>query len=169
MGYALERLTVLVAEDNEHVMGLIKLALRAFGVRNLLLASDGAEAFRLLRSERVDFVLTDYEMQPLGGIELLDLLRQSADSPNPHMPVIMITGHTAREQIESARDRGASEIIAKPFTPAAMRDRLLMAIDHPRPFIQLASYFGPDRRRRGDPDYCGDERRHHAPRQIFAT
>ena len=169
MGYALDRLTVLVAEDNQHVMGIIKLTLRAFGIRNMLFAEDGAEAFRLLKSSNIDLLLTDFEMQPLGGLELLDLVRQSPDAPNPQLPVILITGHTALEQIQQARDHGASEILAKPFTPAGLRERLIMVIDHPRPFVSVASYFGPDRRRRLDLDYSGEERRHLVPKQIFAT
>ncbi|MHA1565500.1 MAG: response regulator [Alphaproteobacteria bacterium] len=169
MGYALDRMTVLVAEDNEHVMGLVKLTLHAFGVRKILYAEDGAEAYRLLKSRDVDLVLTDFEMQPLGGLELLDLVRQSTDSPNPQLPVIVITGHTALDQITLARDHGATEILAKPFTPAGLRQRLITAIDHPRPFIDLATYFGPDRRRRMDLEYSGVERRHHTPHEIFAT
>lgn len=169
MGYALDRMNVLVAEDNKHVMGIIKLTLRAFGVRNMLFAEDGAEAFRILKSSKVDLLLTDFEMQPLGGLELLDLVRQSPDGPDPQLPVILITGHTAIEQIELARDHGASEILAKPFTPAGLRERLIMVIDQPRPFISLSSYFGPDRRRRIDIDYSGEERRNYLPQQIFAT
>lgn len=169
MGYALDRMTVLVAEDNEHVLGLIKLTLRTFGVREVLLAEDGSDSFRLLKSKDVDLVITDFEMQPLGGLELLDLIRQSPDSPNPQLPVIVVTGHTALEQITLARDHGATEILAKPFTPAGIRQRLLMAIDQPRPFINIADYFGPDRRRRMDLEYAGEERRRHTPAEIFAT
>ena len=169
MGYALGKMTVVVAEDNEHVMGLIRLTLHAFGVRDMINGEDGTEAFRLLKSKNVDLVLTDFEMHPLGGLELLDLIRQSSDSPNPQLPVIVITGHTAMEQITLARDHGATEILAKPFTPAGLRQRLIMAIDNPRPFVSLATYFGPDRRRRLDLDYAGVERRHHTPPEIFAT
>ena len=98
-------------------------------------------------------------MEPLDGIDFVRLLRNSPDSPNPMAPVIMITGHSTMRRISEARDVGVNEFLAKPLTARGVLDRLQKVIDHPRPYIRTEDYFGPDRRRKADPNYDGPRRR----------
>lgn len=133
--------------------------LRAVGLNQVFEASDGAEALQFLRGQMVDIVMTDLAMSPLDGIDFVRLLRNAPDSPNPMLPVLMITGHLTVRRIGEARDAGVNEFLAKPITARGVLERLQLLIDQPRPFIRTMDYFGPDRRRRQDPKYVGPWRR----------
>ena len=71
----------------------------------------------------------------------------------------MLTGYTRVDQVRQARDAGVNEFLAKPVSVRAILSRLISVIEHPRPFVRTKSYFGPCRRRRGDDEYRGPERR----------
>ncbi len=133
--------------------------LRAIGVVHIHEAADGAEGLQQLRTYPIDIVMTDLSMQPLDGIDFVRLLRNSPDSPNQMIPVIMITGHSTMRRVAEARDAGVNEFLAKPLTARGVLERLSRIVEHPRPFIRTQDYFGPDRRRRADPGYPGPWRR----------
>ncbi len=80
-------------------------------------------------------------------------------SPNPFVPVIMLTGHTHIDHVRQARDAGVNEFLAKPVSVKAIMTRLISVIEHPRPYVRTKAYFGPCRRRRGADEYRGPERR----------
>ena len=156
---AMDGPTILVVDDNHHMRLLIMEILRAIGIRDAHEANDGAEALNEMRQRRIDLVITDIAMQPIDGVDFVRLLRNSNDSPNPTVPVIMITGHSTASKVVEARDAGVNEFLVKPVTAKGVLDRIHRVIDFPRPFIRTADYFGPDRRRRADPDYKGERRR----------
>ena len=148
-----------MVDDNHHMRVLITEILHAIGVRDVFEANDGAEALQLLRSYPMDMVMTDLAMQPLDGIDFTRLVRNSKDSPNPMIPVIMITGHSTGRRVAEARDVGVTEFLAKPVTARGVIERITRVVEHPRSFIRSLDYFGPDRRRRVDPTYHGPYRR----------
>ena len=152
-------LKILMVDDNHHMRILLSEILRAIDVKHLYEAADGAEALQVLRREEIDIVMTDLAMQPLDGIDFCRLVRNSPDSPNPMVPIIMITGHSTLRRIGEARDVGANEFLAKPITARGIIHRITEIVEHPRPFIRTPDYFGPDRRRRNDPNYRGPKRR----------
>ncbi|MFN3523398.1 MAG: response regulator [Phenylobacterium sp.] len=152
-------LKILIVDDNHHMRVLLAEILRAIGVNAIFEAADGAEGLQMMRSHAVDIVMTDLTMQPLDGIDFVRLLRNSPDSPNQMIPVIMVTGHSTMKRVAEARDAGVNEILTKPLTARGVIDRITRVINHPRPFIRTNDYFGPDRRRRNDPDYDGPRRR----------
>lgn len=154
-----ELLKILLVDDNPHMRMLLSEILRAIGMTEVFEASDGAQALQAMRHRPVDIVMTDLAMEPLDGIDFLRLLRNSADSPDPLCPVIMITGHTAQKRVAEARDAGVNEFLAKPVTARGIIDRLTRIVEHPRPFVRTEHYFGPDRRRRADPNHRGPWRR----------
>ncbi|HWA59774.1 MAG TPA: response regulator [Caulobacteraceae bacterium] len=154
-----ELLKILLVDDNHHMRILLSEILRAIGVSHIYEAGDGAEALQLLRREAIDIVMTDLEMSPLDGIDFVRLLRNSPDSPNPMIPVIMITGHSTMRRVGEARDVGVNEFLAKPITARGVIHRITLIVEHPRPFVRTGDYFGPDRRRRSDPNYTGPKRR----------
>jgi DNA-binding response OmpR family regulator len=96
---------------------------------------------------------------PLDGLSLLTKIRRAANSPDPTLPVIVMTSLTDLKRVTALRDAGASEVIAKPFTARAVLARVAALIDSPRDFIRVRQYVGPDRRRRSDPGYAGPFRR----------
>ncbi len=103
--------------------------------------------------------MTDLAMEPLDGIDFVRLLRNSQDSPNPMVPVIMITGHSTMRRVGEARDVGVTEFLSKPVTARGVIERLTRVVDHPRAFVRTQSYFGPDRRRHQEPEWPGPFRR----------
>jgi len=155
----LDILKILLVDDNHHTRVMLAEILRAVGINQVFEAGDGAEGLQMMRRHPVDIVMTDLAMSPLDGIDFVRLLRNSPDSPNQMIPVIMITGHLTIRRIAEARDAGVNEFVAKPITARNVLDRLQLIIDHPRPFVRTDDYFGPDRRRRIDPDYAGPMRR----------
>lgn len=155
----LGQLKVLLVDDIRNSRVLLMEILRAVGLNQVFEASDGAEALQSLRSQMVDIVMTDLAMTPLDGIDFVRLLRNAPDSPNPMLPVLMVTGHLTVRRIQEARDAGVNEFLAKPITARGVLERLQLLIDQPRPFVRTLDYFGPDRRRRQDPRYVGPWRR----------
>lgn len=152
-------LKILLVDDNHYMRILLAEILRAIGVNHIYEANDGAEGLQMMRDHPIDVVMTDLSMQPLDGIDFVRLLRNSPDSPNQMAPVIMITGHSTFARVNEARDAGVSEFLAKPLAARGVIERLHQAIEHPRPFVRTDDYFGPDRRRRNDPNYAGRRRR----------
>jgi CheY-like chemotaxis protein len=152
-------LKILVVDDNHYARVLVTEILRALGVQKIYEANDGAEGLQMVRDREVDVVMTDLSMQPLDGIDFVRLLRNSPDSPNRLIPVIMVTGHTTLSRITEARDAGVNEFLAKPLAARGVIERLHLVVENPRPFVRSDSYFGPDRRRRNDPNYKGPLRR----------
>jgi len=158
-GATFDHLKALVVEDNNHMRTLLRSLLNALGIKTVYEAADGSGAFNELRERRPDFVLTDLSMKPMDGIEFTKLVRTATDSPNPYVPIVMVTGHTERHKIETARDAGVTEILAKPITAQNLFMRVAEIIERPRAFVRCASYFGPDRRRRRLDEYTGPWRR----------
>ncbi len=157
-GYNLERLNFLIVDDNKHMRALVKTILHAFGSKNVHDASDGADAFKELKVFPADIIICDWNMSPLDGIDFIKLVRTGKDSPNPFVPIIMLTGHTEMHRVIEARDAGVNEFLAKPISAKALYARIRSIIERPRPFIRTKTFFGPDRRRRVI-DYNGAERR----------
>jgi DNA-binding response OmpR family regulator len=157
-GYNLERLNFLVVDDNKHMRALVKTILHAFGSKNVHDASDGADAFKELRVFPADIIICDWAMSPLDGMDFIKLVRTGKDTPNPFVPIIMLTGHTEMHRVLEARDAGVNEFLAKPISAKSLFARIKNIIEQPRPFIRSKNYFGPDRRRR-QIEYKGTERR----------
>jgi two-component system chemotaxis response regulator CheY len=158
-GLNLENLRILVVDDNTHVRTLVRTILHALGIRDVDVASDGMSGFEAFIRLEYDIIITDLEMKPLTRIEFVDLVRTSRKSPNPYIPIVMVTAFTDKERVTKARDHGVTEFLAKPFTFESLLSRLTTIIEKPRPFIRTADYFGPDRRRHIDAYYSGPERR----------
>jgi CheY-like chemotaxis protein len=152
-------LKILLVDDNHHMRVLLTEILRAIGVKQVFEAGDGAEALQMMRTHPIDIVMTDLAMQPLDGIDLVRLVRNSRDSPNPMVPVIMVTGHSTLRRVAEARDVGVTEFLSKPVTARGVIERISRVVENSRPFVRTGDYFGPDRRRRDDPAFSGPYRR----------
>jgi CheY-like chemotaxis protein len=155
----LEALRVLLVEDNQHMRAIVGAVLAGVGVTHVREALDGAEALEILRDWPADLAIVDFQMEPLDGVDFTRLVRNSSDSRNPYLPIIMMTGHSERSRVYEARDSGVTEFVAKPLTAKAVLDRINAVIYRPRAFVRTADYFGPDRRRKDDPYYDGPRRR----------
>jgi DNA-binding response OmpR family regulator len=161
MGLDLSRLCVLIVDDNTHMRLIVTEILRSLGVGTIKAAADGADALKMMRVVEADIVIADIDMAPLDGLELTRLLRTSKDSPNPYVPIIMLTGHTEAFRVVEARDAGIDEFLAKPISVSSLYSRMRAVIERRRLYIRSKGYVGPDRRRR-DTDFRksgGTERR----------
>jgi two-component system, chemotaxis family, chemotaxis protein CheY len=152
-------ITVLVVDDNQHMRSILKELLRAVGVKKVKEAEDPVEAFELIKTIPIDLVLVDYSMPIIDGVEFTQMVRTGSDSPNPFLPIVMITGHSERSRVNSARDAGVNEFLVKPVTAKSLIERIQMVVNNPRSFIKSPSYFGPDRRRRKEKNFTGPWRR----------
>lgn len=159
MAFQFSKLKVLVVEDIAPMRQLFASVLRTLGVGTVAEAINGEEAFQKFIKNNYDIVLTDWMMAPGDGLELTHKIRHSAESPNRLAPIILITGYSAWSRVETARDQGVTEFLIKPFTANDIAKRLAHVITNPRDFIEIDSFFGPDRRRRVDPTFTGPYRR----------
>ena len=155
----LERLRVLIVDDNHHMINIVKTILRGFGIKDYYEARDAVEAFDIVRCESIDFVIVDYQMEILDGTDFVRLVRTADDSPNPYIPIIMLTAYSERSKVEQARDSGVTEFCCKPVTATELYRKVASVINTPRPFVRTSVFFGPDRRRRDLDSYHGPERR----------
>jgi CheY-like chemotaxis protein len=163
----LDRLSVLVVEDNSFARNMIAEILRALKVGRVVTASDGTEAIAMLRQAAkhkastvlgFDIIMSDYLMSPINGTMLLRWVRQHEDSPDRFVPFVMISGVAGGDVVREARDMGTSEFLAKPFSVKAVADHIQVLIDTPRPFVFSNAYFGPERRRQKRPYNANDRR-----------
>jgi DNA-binding response OmpR family regulator len=97
-------------------------------------------------------------MEPLDGIDFTRMVRTAPDSPNPFVPIIMLTSQGAYDRVQLARDIGVTEFLIKPVTANALYSRIGNVIQKPRQFVRVSEYFGPDRRRTIK-DFRGEDRR----------
>ena len=163
--YRFDRLKVLVVDDNVHMRKLVITILQAFGVTQILEAENADRAWSSLRDSNPDVIILDWVMEGMSGLDLIRMIRTNPQAPNPFVPVIMLTGHTSLDHVNQARDAGVNEFIAKPVSVKTMMSRLVAVIEHPRPYVRTASFFGPCRRRRSNHEYVGTERRNESPKR----
>ena len=145
--YVLDNVNVMVIDDNRHMTTLVVEILQALGIRNVIAVSDAAKAFKELQHFSADVIVVDWNMQPLDGLDFVRLVRTAKDSPNPYVPIIMLSGYTEYRRVTEARDAGVNEYLAKPISAKAIYQRFASIIDNPRPFVRTKNYFGPCRRR----------------------
>lgn len=156
---ALSSIHVLLADDNPNMRAIVAAMLKSVGVGRLTEAEDGDGAMEILRREPIDIAIIDFRMKPMDGVTFTRAVRNDGDSPNPYLPVIMMTGHSERSRVTEARDAGVTEFVAKPVKVRTLLARLEAVILRPRPFVRSPDYFGPDRRRTRAESYEGPFRR----------
>lgn len=164
--YTLDNVSALVVDDNRFMRTVIVNVLRGLEIRHVAEARDGYEALEELRAAPIDLILMDWEMEGMSGMKLLQTLRSGKRGINPLVPVIVVSANTIARNVIQARDAGMTEFLAKPVSAASLYARIVSIIETPRRFVRTGSYFGPDRRRRFDPDYVGPRRRNEDTRRT---
>ncbi|MBB6544859.1 two-component system chemotaxis response regulator CheY [Thalassotalea piscium] len=113
---------VLVVDDFSTMRRIVKNLLRDLGFTNISEADDGSTALPMLQGGDFDFVVTDWNMPGMQGIDLLKAIR--ADASLSHIPVLMVTAEAKKEQIVMAAQAGVNGYIVKPFTAATLKTKL---------------------------------------------
>lgn len=149
----LERLTVLLIDDNPQALDILAQVVAGFGVRQIIKCDNAEMAMQVVRKHPLDFIITDDQMAGTDGCQFVEWLRREAGPPNAFIPVIIVTGHSRLGQVKRARDCGAHFLVAKPITPKVLLDRIYWISKDEREFVETATYTGPDRRfkREGPP------------------
>lgn len=158
MSTPLERVRILIVDSDQEIRSLTRDMLNSIGILQVYLANDGSRAFGELRERPFDIVITERRMEGLDGIELTRMIRTAADSANPHIPILMTTAAPSLQDVTEARDAGVTEFLIKPFSVDSLRKRLIATLENPREFIEVESYYGPDRRRTVK-DFRGEDMR----------
>ncbi len=168
MAYQLKTVKILIIDDVIPMQTLLRSILNTFGFQSIETANNGQDGFEKFCRYNPDLVLTDWMMEPLNGIELVERIRKDPLSPNRFVPIILMTGFSSRLRVEYARDVGVTEFLVKPFTARELYARIEHVIEKPRQFVGANGFFGPDRRRRKTNDYDGPSKRAtDAPKESF--
>jgi len=117
-----QNMKILVVDDFSTMRRIIKNILREIGYNNVGEADDGTTALEKLRAGKFDFVVTDWNMPNMPGIELLKAIRSDAELKDT--PVLMVTAEAAKENVVTAVQAGVNNYIVKPFTAAALKERI---------------------------------------------
>jgi two-component system chemotaxis response regulator CheY len=117
-----KNMKVLVVDDFSTMRRIIKNLLRDLGFTNISEADDGNTALPMLKAGDFDFVVTDWNMPVMQGIDLLKAIR--ADEKLSHIPVLMVTAEAKKDQIVMAAQAGVNGYIVKPFTAATLSAKL---------------------------------------------
>ncbi|WP_178087340.1 chemotaxis response regulator CheY [Pseudomonas sp. C27(2019)] len=113
---------ILIVDDFSTMRRIIKNLLRDLGFTNTAEADDGATALPMLQSGNFDFLVTDWNMPIMSGLDLLREVR--ADDKLKHLPVLMVTAEAKRDQIITAAQAGVNGYVVKPFTAQALKDKI---------------------------------------------
>jgi two-component system chemotaxis response regulator CheY len=120
----------LVVDDYSTMRRIIKNLLHELGYANVTEADDGATALPMLKAGGYDFLITDWNMPGMAGLDLLKAVR--ADDALKKMPVLMLTAEAKREQIVEAAQAGVNGYVIKPFTAATLKEKIDKILATPR-------------------------------------
>ena len=113
---------ILVVDDYRTMVRIVRNLLQQLGFDNVDDASDGASALAKLRERTFGLVISDWMMEPMSGLELLEQIR--ADPKLRALPFIMITAENRKDRVARAEQAGADGFIVKPFNAEALSDRI---------------------------------------------
>jgi two-component system chemotaxis response regulator CheY len=117
---------VLIVDDYKTMLRILRNLLRQLNFNNVDEASDGAEALAKLREDKFGLVISDWNMEPMTGIQLLREVR--ADDTLKHLPFIMITAESKSENVIAAKEAGVSNYIVKPFNAETLKTKLVSVL-----------------------------------------
>ena len=167
----LENATGLIVDDNAQALDLLASVLASFGMKDLARASSAMEAMEVVKSRRIDLIMTDGQMPVMDGYDFVRWVRTETDEEKRLTPAIVVTAHSRKSQVMRARDCGANFIITKPITPKVILERILWVSQGRRMFIETDTYIGPDRRfkQSGMPaEFPDGRRRDDKPAEVTA-
>ena len=115
-------LSILIVDDYKTMLRIIRNFLKQLGFHNVDEATDGAEALNKLRSKNYDLVISDWNMEPMTGYELLKEVR--SDDMLKALPFIMVSAESKTDNVIAAKKAGVNNYIVKPFNAATLKSKL---------------------------------------------
>ncbi|WP_374372783.1 response regulator [Dongia sp.] len=119
-------MNVLIVDDYKTMLRIIRNLLKQLGFNNVDEATDGSAALQKLRDKDYGLVISDWNMEPMTGIQLLREVR--ADAKLKGMPFIMITAESKTENVIAAKEAGVNNYIVKPFNAATLKTKLVTVL-----------------------------------------
>ncbi len=117
-----QNMKILTVDDFSTMRRIIRNMLRQLGYTNIVEAEDGVEALSLLQREKVDFVISDWNMPNMSGLDLLKAIR--ADANLKPIPVLLVTAEALKEYVVEAVKAGVNNYVVKPFTAETLREKI---------------------------------------------
>lgn len=112
----------LVVDDSPTMRRIVINALKTFGFEEVVEAEDGQDAYTKLQAEKVDFVITDWNMPNMTGLELTKAIR--TDDNLKHLPILMVTTRGLKGDIVEALKAKVNNYVVKPFTPQVLKEKI---------------------------------------------
>lgn len=117
-----KKMRILVVDDFSTMRRIVKNILKQLGYTNVVDADDGSSAWEVLNKDKIDFVISDWNMPTMSGLELLKKIRNSEEFSD--LPFLMVTAEAQQENIIEAVQAGVSNYIVKPFTADAIEQKI---------------------------------------------
>jgi two-component system chemotaxis response regulator CheY len=117
-----QNMKILVVDDFSTMRRIVRNILKQLGYSNVIEADDGSTALDTLKNEKIDFIVSDWNMPKMTGLELLKLVR--GDDSLKSIPFLMVTAEAKKENITDALQSGVSNYIVKPFTAETLREKI---------------------------------------------
>jgi two-component system chemotaxis response regulator CheY len=117
-----KKMRILVVDDFSTMRRIVKNILKQLGFTNVVDADDGSSAWEVLNKDKIDFVISDWNMPTMSGLELLKKIRSSEEFSD--LPFLMVTAEAQQENIIEAVQAGVSNYIVKPFTADAIEQKI---------------------------------------------
>ena len=121
-----KNMPILIVDDYKTMLRIIRNLLKQLGFNNVDEATDGSSALQKMRDRSYGLVISDWNMEPMSGLELLKEVR--ADGQLQEVPFIMVTAESKSENVVAAKQAGVSNYIVKPFNAATLKTKLTTAI-----------------------------------------
>ena len=116
------KIPILIVDDYKTMLRIIRNLLRQLDFQNVAEASDGASALQLLENQPFSLIISDWNMEPMTGLQLLREVRKSPRTK--HISFIMITAESKTENVIAAKQAGVSNYIVKPFNAETLKAKL---------------------------------------------
>ena len=113
---------ILTVDDFSTMRRIVRNILRQLGFNNISEAEDGTSALEVLKTQDIDFVVSDWNMPNMTGLQLLQAIR--ADDKLKHIPVLLVTAEALKENVVEAVKAGVNGYIVKPFTPETLKEKI---------------------------------------------
>lgn len=123
-----KNMNVLIVDDYKTMLRIIRNLLKQINFHNVEEATDGGEALAKLRAGNFGLVISDWNMQPMTGLQLLQEVR--GDAKLRSLPFIMITAESKAENVVAAKQAGVSNYIVKPFNAETLKDKIEKVLGH---------------------------------------
>lgn len=115
-------MNVLIVDDYKTMLRIIRNLLKQLGFNNVEEATDGSMALTMMRQQPFDLVISDWNMEPMTGLQLLKEVR--ADDSLKGIPFIMVTAESKTENVVAAKQAGVNNYIVKPFNAATLKTKM---------------------------------------------